>query len=35
MIKFYMATVAIWMVIIYAAVFITKDAIKKNGWIEV
>lgn len=33
MINFYMATVVVWMVIIYATIFVTAEAIKKNGWI--
>ena len=33
MINFYMATVAIWMVIIYATTFVTAEAIRKNGWV--
>lgn len=33
MINFYMATVVIWMVIIYATTFITAEAIRNNGWI--
>ena len=33
MINFYMATVVVWMVIIYATIFVTADAIRKNGWV--
>lgn len=33
MIKFYMTTVVIWMVIIYATIFVTKEAIKNNDWV--
>lgn len=33
MINFYMTTVVIWMVIIYATTFVTAEAIKNNGWI--
>lgn len=34
MLKFYLTTVIIWYIIIFASVKITKEPIYKNGWTE-
>lgn len=34
MLQFYLTTVAIWLIILYALAFVCEDAIKENGWLE-
>lgn len=34
MLKFYLTTVIIWYIIIFASIKITKEPIYKNGWTE-
>lgn len=34
MLQFYLTTVAIWLIILYALAFLSKDAIRKNGWLD-
>ena len=34
MLKFYLTTVVIWMIIIDSIILLTKDMIVKNGWLD-
>lgn len=34
MLKFYLTTVVIWLIILYAVAFLSEDAIRKNGWLD-
>ena len=34
MLQFYLTTVVIWLIILYALAFLSKDAIRKNGWLD-
>lgn len=34
MLQFYLTTVAIWLIILYALIFVCRNTIKENGWLE-